>query len=29
MAVRELVLPVFAIIITGWLAGSLGYVHFA
>src|ERR1700761_9758931 len=26
MAVADLILPVFAIIITGWLAGWLGYV---
>jgi predicted permease len=26
MEVAELVLPVFAIIVTGWLAGGLGYI---
>ena len=26
MAVADLVLPVFAIIVTGWLAGWLGYI---
>lgn len=26
MAVADLVLPVFAVIVTGWLAGYFGYV---
>jgi predicted permease len=26
MEVAQLVLPVFAIIVTGWLAGGLGYI---